>query len=77
MDCIESNGSFVGAKSLTMDLSVQSLKRNVSEYVTLIALLSQQYEKALHKNNFFLIADEPDWKTPEHKFWEEMRSSFL
>lgn len=73
MDCIGMNGSFVGAKSLPMDLSVQSLKRNVSDYLALIVLLSQQYNKPLIDNNFFLIADEPNIKTPEHKFWEEMR----
>lgn len=73
MDCIGKNGSFVGAKSLTMDHTVPTLKRNVSEYVTLIALLSQQYQKNLDSNRFYLIADEPPFKSEEHKFWQEMR----
>ncbi|MFC6269611.1 hypothetical protein [Frigoriflavimonas asaccharolytica] len=73
MDCLGLNGSFVGAKSLSLDHTVQTLEKNVSHYVTLIALLSQKYDKNLNNNKFFLIADEPLYKTPAHKFWEEMK----
>lgn len=73
MDCIGLNGSFVGAKSLSSNLTVQTLEKSVSHYLALIALLSQEYNKNLNRNHFFLIADEPSQKTPEHKFWEEMK----
>lgn len=73
MDCIGLNGSFVGVKSMSLHYSVPTLEKNVSHYVTLIALLSQQYNKDLNKNNFFLIADEPSQQTAEHKFWQEMK----
>lgn len=73
IDCIGLNGSFVGAKSMSLDYSVPTLEKNVSHYVTLIALLSQQYNKDLNKNKFFLIADEPSKHTTEHKFWQEMK----
>ncbi|MGV8914663.1 MAG: hypothetical protein ACOH1X_04345 [Kaistella sp.] len=73
IDCIGLNGSFVGAKSLPLDHTVPTLEKNVSHYVTLIALLSQKYDKNLNNNKFFLIADEPSYKTPAHKFWEEMK----
>jgi len=73
MDCIGLNGSFVGAKSLPLDSSIQTLEKNVSHYVTLIAFLSQQYQKDLSKNKFFLITDEPQQNTHEHRFWEEMK----
>ena len=73
MDCIGLNGSFVGAKSMSLDLTVPTLEKNVSHYVTLIALLSQKYDKNLNYNKFFLIADEPSFETPAHKFWEEMK----
>lgn len=73
MDCIGLNGSFVGAKSMSLDLTVPTLEKNVSHYVTLIALLTQKYDKNLNNNKFFLIADEPSYKTPSHKFWEEMK----
>lgn len=74
VDCIGLNGSFVGAKTLLLENTVQTLEKYVSHYVTLIAFLSQQYKKDLDKNNFFLITDEPERKTPEHKFWQEMRN---
>ncbi|MDR6489944.1 hypothetical protein J2799_004494 [Chryseobacterium vietnamense] len=74
VDCIGLNGSFVGAKTLSLENTVQTLEKNVSHYITLIAFLSQQYKKDLDKNNFFLITDEPERKTPEHKFWEEMKN---
>lgn len=73
MDCIGLNGSLVGAKSISLDHTVPTLEKNVSHYVTLIALLSQKYDKNLNNNKFFLIADEPSFKTPAHKFWEEMK----
>lgn len=46
--------------------------------MTLITFLSQQYQKDLSKNKFFLITDEPPQNTQEHNFWEEMKdvSSF-
>lgn len=74
VDCIGLNGSFVGAKTLSLENTVQTLEKNVSHYITLIAFLSQQYKKDLDKNNFFLITDEPERKTPEHKFWKEMKN---
>ena len=74
VDCIGLNGSFVGAKTLSLENKVQTLEKNVSYYITLIAFLSQQYKKDLDKNNFFLITDEPERKTLEHKFWEEMKN---
>lgn len=73
MDCIGLNGSFVGAKSFPLENSLQTLEKNISHYVTLIAFLSQQYQKDLNKNKFFLITDEPEKNTQEHKFWEEMK----
>lgn len=73
MDCIGLNGSFVGAKSMSLDHTVPTLEKNVSHYVTLIALLSQKYDKNLNNNKFFLIADEPSFETPAHKFWDEMK----
>lgn len=73
IDCIGLNGSFVGAKSMSLDHTVPTLEKNVSHYVTLIALLSQKYNKNLNHNKFFLIANEPLYKTPAHKFWEEMK----
>lgn len=73
LDCIGLNGSFVGSKTLSLENTVQTLEKNVSHYITLIAFLSQQYKKDLDTNNFFLIADEPERKTPGHKFWEEMK----
>lgn len=73
MDCIGLNGSFVGAKSFPLENSIQTLEKNISHYVTLIAFLSQQYQKDLNNNKFFLITDEPEKNTQEHKFWKEMK----
>lgn len=73
LDCIGLNGSFVGSKTLSLENTVQTLEKNVSHYITLIAFLSQEYKKDLNTNNFFLIADEPERKTHEHKFWKEMK----
>ncbi len=73
IDCIGLNGSFVGAKSMSLDHTVSTLEKNVSHYVTLIALLTQKYDKNLNNNKFFLIADEPLQQTPAHKFWDEMK----
>lgn len=73
IDCIGLNGSFVGAKTLSLENTVPTLEKNVSHYIALIAFLSQEYKKDLDTNNFFLIADEPKKQTSEHKFWQEMK----
>ena len=39
----------------------------------LIAFLSQEYDRDLNKNKFFLITDEPQQNTQEHRFWQEMK----
>lgn len=31
------------------------------------------FTKYLYKNKFFLITDEPQQNTQEHRFWEEMK----
>lgn len=73
MDCIGLNGSFVGAKSLPFNKSLPTLDKDISHYIALISLLSNKYNKDIKKNNFFLIADEPDSiNTPEHKTWENI-----
>ena len=58
---------------MSLDHTVSTLEKNVSHYVTLIALLTQKYDKNLNNNKFFLIADEPLQQTPAHKFWDEMK----
>lgn len=74
MDCIGLNGSLVGAKSLSFDMSIQSLDRNVSHYFTLISSLSSKFNKSLKENNFYLISEEPKTiDSKEHKLWEAVK----
>ncbi|MPS71841.1 MAG: hypothetical protein E2590_01675 [Chryseobacterium sp.] len=58
---------------MPLDSSIQTLEKNISHYVTIIVFLSQQYQKDLNKNKFFLITDEPLQNTQEHRFWEEIK----
>ncbi len=78
MDCIGLNGSFVGAKSIPFNKSIQSLDKEISHYITLISLISTTYSKDVKKNNFFLIADEPtEISSPEHNTWENINKNPL
>mgnify|MGYP005666971917 CR=1 FL=1 len=74
MDCIGLNGSLIGAKSLSFEKSAQSLDRDISHYFTLITSLSTKYNKSLDKNDFYLIAQEPEViKSKEHQLWESVK----
>ena len=73
MDCIGLNGAFVGAKAIPFNKSLLTLDKDVSHYIALISLLSTNYEIETKKNNFFLIADEPNAiSSPEHTAWENI-----
>lgn len=73
MDCIGLNGAFVGAKSIPFNKSLPTLDKDISHYIALISLLSTKYNKNIKKNNFFLIADEPNIiNSPEHTTWENI-----
>lgn len=77
MDCIGKNGVFIGAKSLAFDKSVQTLDKDISHYISFISLISnQQNPTDSRKNNFYLIADEPNSSaSEEHKTWESIQKN--
>jgi hypothetical protein len=78
MDCIGLNGSLIGAKHLSFDKSQQTLDRNLGHYFTLLSTLTNNYNKNLKENDFFLISDEPsDIKSIEHQVWESVNSNEL
>ena len=72
IDCIGLNGVLVGAKALPFTQSKETLHKSVNTYISIIAQLSSKYNKSLDSNNFFLIADQPDKKTPEYKLWKQL-----
>jgi len=69
IDCIGLNGALVGAKSLHFSMSSHTLDTQISHYTNLITLLSLSHDLPLRDNNFFIIADEPEINSPEHKIW--------
>lgn len=78
MDCIGLNGSFIGAKSLSFDKSLQVLDKDISHYFTLLSSLTNKYNKSLKDNNFYLISEEPEKvDSKEHKLWESVSYNSL
>lgn len=78
MDCIGLNGSFIGAKSLSFDKSLQVIDKDISHYFTLISSLTSKYNKSLKDNNFYLISEEPEKvASKEHKLWESVHYNEL
>jgi hypothetical protein len=75
MDCIGLNGVLVGAKALPFTQSKETLHKSVNTYISVIAQLSAKYKKSLEENKFYLIADQPDKKTPEYKLWKQLFSN--
>jgi Protein of unknown function (DUF3037) len=73
MDCIGLNGVFTGAKSLYFNKSQQTIHTQVSDYITLITEIEKKYNRET-KNNFYLIADEPNKGSKEHLLWEKIHS---
>jgi len=73
LDCIGLNGSFTGAKVLTMDQTITTLHHKTSDYLALTSLLEQYFNRVSPENKFYLIADEPDQSgSPEHDFWKNL-----
>ena len=72
IDCIGLNGVLIGAKALSFTQSKETLHKSVNTYISVIAQLSSKYKKAIDNNSFYLIADEPQKKLPEHKLWKQL-----
>lgn len=72
IDCIGLNGVLIGAKSLPFTQSKETLHKSLNTYVSVIAHLSSTHNKSLDQNKFYLIADQPDKKTPVYKLWKEL-----
>jgi hypothetical protein len=62
IDCIGLNGAFIGAKTVDFQRSIQSIDREISHYFTLISSLSSKFKKPLDKNDFYIIAEEPQFE---------------
>ena len=78
MDCIGLNGVFVGAKSIPFNKSILTIDKEISHYITLISLLSSNYNKDINKNNFYLISNEPtEINSPEHITWDNINKNTL
>lgn len=78
MDCIGLNGSLIGAKSLSFEKSFPSIDKGISHYITLISLLTTEYNKSLKDNNFYLISEEPEnVGSKEHILWESAHKNEL
>lgn len=78
MDCIGLNGSLVGAKSLSFELTKMTIDKNLSHYFTLISMLSSKYNKPLEDNTFYLLSAEPsEIESEEHKMWESVSNNKL
>lgn len=75
IDCIGLNGVLVGAKALPFTQSKETLHKIVNTYISVIAQLSSKFNKSLDVNNFYLIADQPDKKSPEYKLWKQLYSN--
>jgi hypothetical protein len=73
MDCIGRNGVFTGAKSLFFNKSIQTIHSQVSDYITLITELENNYNQP-KDNNFYLITDEPQNNTKEHFLWTKVKA---
>lgn len=75
IDCIGLNGNLIGAKSLPMTQSRQTLVSHINTYINVITHLALKQKKgSLLDHNFYLISDEPtDIKSPEHRIWESIR----
>lgn len=78
MDCIGLNGSLIGAKSLQFNKTFETLDKNIAHYFILLSSLSNQYNKSLKDNNFYLISEEPEViDSREHKLWESVKKNEL
>lgn len=75
IDCIGLNGVLVGAKALPFTQSKETLHKSVNTYISVIAQLSAKYKKSLDENKFYLIADQPDKKSPEYQLWKQLFST--
>jgi hypothetical protein len=73
MDCIGKNGSLIGAKSISLEQSQQTIASHLNSYMNVIFHLSYKYA-GNQPNNFYLIADEPtSVNSAEHDIWEKLR----
>lgn len=78
MDCVGKNGVLIGAKSLFMGQSKQTLASHVQTYMNVILHLSADYDADIKDNKFYLIADEPsDRESPQHKVWQNLQREEL
>ncbi|MGB3590331.1 MAG: hypothetical protein WBA16_01480 [Nonlabens sp.] len=71
LDCIGKNGALIGAKAMSFDQSAQTIEHKLSNYCSLILLLTSSYDLNLKNNNFYLLTEEPTSTTSkEHRLWE-------
>lgn len=78
LDCIGKNGALVGAKSLSFEHSAQTVDKNISHYIALIAFLSRRYSENLKDNRFYLIANEPkSIKSDVYRIWDKVYKNEL
>ena len=76
LDCIGKNGSLVGAKTLPLTKTIQTLHKDLNTYISVIAHL-RELDGIKHKENqFFLISDEPEVKSSdEYKVYKHLKDS--
>jgi hypothetical protein len=72
IDCVGLNGVLIGAKAIAFTQSKETLSKSLNTYISVIAHLSATYQKAMEKNNFYLIADEPQRNSPVYQLWSEL-----
>jgi len=73
MDCIGLNGVFIGAKSINLNQTENTIQKELSNYYALATILENAHGRYGKKNNFYLISDEPQSvSSKEHLLWEKM-----
>ena len=76
---ISKNGSILTGQDIDFNNNVDSVKKNINEYVNLVyALMDFSTKHKLKTNgNFKLIAEEPELNTPQHKIFDNIYSNEL